>query len=187
MSALPASKLVVTFSSCPLKERLAARLCGDYARWVGGYRTYEARSAAGRGGYELEAIGGARVQLASKELLSPVAFNKYGLNLAALETTALAALETAAAAGRVLVMDELGPMALCSAKFSARAVDLLFSSSSCLVFCRRGAKLFEDAFLKMDGVVRIDLTEPGWAEAVAAATAWFDARIPFMENNDEIR
>ena len=183
MSAVAAAQnLVLTFSSYPLKERLAARLCAAYARWLGGFRTFEARSGAERSGFEIAALDGARVVLASKQLRSAAAFNKYGLNLDALEITALGALDAAAAAGRVLVMDELGPMTLRSEKFSARVVELLFSASPCLVFHRRGAALFEAAFQKLENTAVVELSQSGWAEAVAAAEAWLDARIAGMEN-----
>lgn len=180
-SPVPAVNLVFTFSGYPLKERLASRLCSSYARWLGGFRTYETRTGALREGFELEPLGGARVVLASKRLLSPVAFNKYGLNLAALEVTALDALEAAAAAGRVLLIDELGPMAMKSEKFSARVIELLFSPSPCLVFHRRGAAAFDAAFSRLENTAVMELSEGGWAAAVAAAEAWLDARIVKME------
>ena len=180
---VPAStvNLVFAFSSCPLKERLAAKLCGVYARWLGGFRTLEARDGASRGGYVLEALGGGRAVLASKSLVSPVAFNKYGLNLDALEKTALPALEKAAAGGRVLLLDELGPIALKSEKFTSRVVELLFSPAPCLVFHRKGAKLFEKAFSGMADTVIIELVPQNWDKAVAAAQYWLDGRLRLME------
>ncbi len=168
-----ADKLFVAFSDVRLKERLCARLCSAYGRWLGGFRTLELRGG-GRRGFEIEALGGGRAVLASTELVSPVSFNKYALNLAALELTALPALEAAAAGGRILLMDELGPMAMKSEKFSARAVELLFSPSPCLAFFRRGAAVFEGAVSRMEGAAVIELTEEGWAEAVRGAEAWLD-------------
>ncbi|MBI4350597.1 MAG: hypothetical protein HY550_04095 [Elusimicrobia bacterium] len=173
MTGLP-SKLVFGFSGCALKERLSARLCASYGRWLGGFRTLESRRGGEREGFELEALGGERVVLASRGIVSPVSFNKYALNLAALEVTALGALEAAAAGGKVLLFDELGPMAMKSEKFSARAVELLFSPAPCLVFHRRGAAVFENAFSKMSGTLKLELTEAGWAEAVSAAETWLD-------------
>ena len=177
----PALNLVFTFSSYPLKERLSAKLCLGYSRWLGGFRTLEIRRGHLRGGYEVEALGGERAVLASKSLVSGVAFNKYGLNLAALESTALPALEAAAAAGRVLLLDELGPMALKSEKFTARIVELLFSPSPCLVFHRKGAKIFEKAFSEMTDTVIIELVPENWDRAVAAAQCWLDGRLRLME------
>ncbi|HNW43636.1 MAG TPA: nucleoside-triphosphatase [Elusimicrobiales bacterium] len=177
----PPVNLVFTFSSYPLKERLASKLCANYARWLGGFRTFETRSVAGRGGFELEPLGGPRVVLASKQLLSAVSFNKYGLALDAFDVTALGALNAAAAAGRVLVLDELGPMALKSEKFSARVIELLFSLHPCLVFHRRGAAVFEDVFARLENTAVMELSEAGWAAAVTAAEAWLDALIVKME------
>lgn len=182
MKKLPL-KLVFSFTDCALKERLSARLCAAYGRWLGGFRTLELRRGKVREGFEIEALGGEKAVLASRSLVSPVSFNKYALDLAALEGTALAALERAAAAGKVLFFDELGPMALKSERFSARAAELLFSPSPCLVFYRRGSEAFEEAFTKMSDTVIIELTEAGWAEAVAAAEAWLDRLAGELEMN----
>lgn len=179
---LRAPRLVFAFSACGLKERLSARLCASYGRWLGGFRTLELRAGGKRCGYEIAALGGGRAVLASRELVSPVSFNKYALNLAALEEVALPALESAAAAGKVLLFDELGPMATRSEKFSARAAGLLFSGAQCLVFLRRGAAAFEGTFARAEDTVIIELTEEGWAEAVASAEAWLDLRAELTEN-----
>ena len=57
---LRASRLVFAFSACGLKERLSAKLCASYGRWLGGFRTLELRAGGKRGGYEIEALGGGR-------------------------------------------------------------------------------------------------------------------------------
>lgn len=176
-------KLVFSFTDCALKERLSARLCAAYGRWLGGFRTLELRRGKAREGFEIEALGGARAVLASRGMVSGVPFNKYALDPAALEATALPALEAAAGAGKVLLIDELGPMAMKSERFSARAVELLFSAAPCLVFYRRGAAVFEDAFSKMSDTVIIELTAAGWAEAVLAAETWLDRLAADMEMN----
>lgn len=177
------ANIVIGFSDCALKERLSAKLCAAYGRWLGGFRTLELRDGRVRKGFEIAALGGGRAVLASRELVSPVAFNKYGVDLGALEATALPALEAAAAGGRVLFFDELGPMVLLSARFSARAVELLFSGRPCVVFYRRGAKTFEDAFSRMRDTVIIELSRESWAEAVTAAQTFLDTTVPLMENH----
>lgn len=180
-SAAAASRLVFAFSDCALKERLSARLAADYGRWLAGFRTLERRSGGARDGFDVEALGGGREVLASRSVVSAVAFNKYGLNAAALERTALPALEAGAAAGKILLFDELGPMAARSEKFAARAVELLFSGRPCLVFYRRGAAAFESAFARMDDTAVLELSAAAWAEAVAAARAWLDYKVELME------
>lgn len=175
-------RLVFGFSDCALKERLSARLAADYGRWLGGFRTLERRSGAARDGFDVEALGGGRETLASRSIVSPEAFNKYGLNTAALERVALPALEAAAAAGKILLFDELGPMAARSDKFAGKAVELLFSGRACLVFYRRGAAAFEDAFGRMADTAILELSAETWAEAVGAARAWLDYKVRLMEN-----
>ena len=175
-----AKRFVVTFRDYELKTRLATKLVSAYGRWLSGFRTFELRSGGRREGFEIEALGGGRAVLASSSLLSPVAFNKYGVDLAALEETALRALESAGG-GKVLLFDELGPMAMLSERFSARAVELLFSERPCLVFCRKGASVFDEAFSKMSDTVIIELEPGSWAEVVAAAQTWLDRLVEGME------
>jgi nucleoside-triphosphatase len=175
-----AARLVVNFSDYNLKTRLASKLAASYGRWLAGFRTFELRSGGSREGFEIEALSGGRAVLASKSLHSPVSFNKYGVSLAALEETALRALESAGA-GKILLFDELGPMAMLSERFSARAVELLFSDRRCLVFCRKGAAVFDGAFSKMSDTVIIELEPGSWAEAVAATQAWLDRLVEGME------
>ena len=175
-----ASNLVVSFGDYNLKTRLASKLVSAYGQWLGGFRTFELRSGGRRDGFEIEALGGGRAVLASQSLLSPVSFNKYGVSLAALEDTALGAIESAAP-GKVLLFDELGPMAMLSRRFSARAVELLFSDRRCLVFYRKGASVFEEAFAKMADTVIIELAPGSWAEVVAATQAWLDRQVETME------
>jgi nucleoside-triphosphatase THEP1 len=176
-----AACLAFRFSDYGLKERLASRLCASYGRWLAGFRTFEVRRGAARDGFELQPLGGERVVLASKRLVSPVSFNKYGVNLVALEVSALGALEAGAAAGKVLLFDELGPLAMLSPAFSAKAVGLLFSGRRCAAFYRKGAAPFEDAFSKMADTVIIDLSPENWAGAVATAQGWLDAIISTLE------
>ncbi|MDA8132965.1 MAG: hypothetical protein M0011_15795 [Elusimicrobia bacterium] len=184
MMPAAAGRLFIAFNDCVLKERLSSRLCSAYGRWLGGFRTLELRSAGKRGGFEVEALGGEKALFASRELVSPVSFNKYALDLGALERTALPALEAAAAAGKILYFDELGPMAMKSERFSARCVELLFSGAPCLVFFRRGAAVFEEAFRKMEGSLSVELSEEGWAEAVRDSEAWLDAKACMMRNDE---
>lgn len=177
-----AATLAFAFTDCALKARLADKVCVSYGRWLGGFRTRELRAGGAREGFEVEALGGGKAVLASRGLVSPVAFNKYGVSLPALEVTALGGLEAAAAAGKALLFDELGPMALMSPSFSRRAVELLFSGRRSLVFFRRGAKLFEDAFSRAADTVIIELAPENWAEAVAAAETFLDGAAESMEN-----
>ncbi len=182
MKVPKAAVLAFAFSDCALKQRLADKLCASYGRWLGGFRTRELREGNARAGFEVEALGGGRAVLASRTLVSPVAFNKYAVSLPALEATALGGLEAAAAGGKAILFDELGPMSLLSPSFSARAVELLFSGRPCLVFFRRGAKLFEDAFSRAADTVIIELAPETWAEAVAAAEDFLDRTAENMEN-----
>lgn len=187
MSAVPgvrgAACLAFRFTDYGLKERLASRLCASYGRWLAGFRTFELRLGGARDGFEIEPLGGKRVLLASKRFVSPVCFNKYAVNLAALESSALGALEAGAAAGKVLFFDELGPIAMLSPEFSSKAVALLFSGRRCAAFYRKGAGPFEDAFARMTDTVIIDLSAENWAEAVDASQAWLDGIIRTMETS----
>ncbi len=90
---------------------------------VGGFTTAEIRRQGRRVGFRVAAIGGPEGMMAHVDFPGPPRVGRYGVDLEAFEQIALPALE--AAAGGVVVIDELGKMELASAGFRA-AVARLF-------------------------------------------------------------
>jgi nucleoside-triphosphatase len=85
---------------------------------LAGITTEELRVAGERVGFAVEDMSGRRAVLAHVDLPGPPNIGRYGIDLAGFEPIAVPAL---AGSGDVLVLDELGPMELCSPAFRAAA------------------------------------------------------------------
>ncbi|OGS51190.1 MAG: hypothetical protein A3J79_12710, partial [Elusimicrobia bacterium RIFOXYB2_FULL_62_6] len=154
---------------------LLKKLVSNYGYWLGGFFTEELRAGGEREGFVLKTPRGGSELLASKTLVSKAVFNKYGVNLAALDGLGARSLAEARKDGRIVLLDELGPLILCSDKLSARALDALGSEGTpCLATFRKGAKIFEEAFLKMDNTLVLQLDEKTAAGVETALNGWLE-------------
>ena len=149
--------LAIAFRSSSLKETFVERLFSSYNYWLSGFRTFEERAAGSRLGFILETARGARFELASKNLSGPARINKYGVNLSGLEAAFKEAFDEAVREKKILLLDELGPMALLSPSVRSLAARALVSAVPCLVFFRRGAKSFEGTLAGLDNTVVAEL------------------------------
>jgi nucleoside-triphosphatase THEP1 len=162
------------------KCRLIARLVSNYSYWLGGFFTVEMRSGSVRGGFLLRTPGGRSEIMASKNILSPVSFNKYGVSLPALDGLAARSLADARKDGKIALMDELGPLTLGSEKLAAAALETLVSGTPCLATFRQGAKKFEESFEKMDNTQVLDLDSAGPSVVRARLEAWMESWIKLL-------
>ena len=103
---------------------------------AGGFYTRETRGRDGRRtGFELvtlgaqdAATGDGQEQVATLAHISikePPRVGRYGVDIAALERVGVPAIEAAAAAGRVVVIDEIGKMELLSVAFQRAVVEVI--------------------------------------------------------------
>jgi len=93
---------------------------------AGGFYTREIREHGQRVGFAIRDLRGREGVLAHVELESPYRVGKYGVNRSDLEEIGVRALNDAIAASRLVVMDEIGRMELCSEAFQSavmRALD----------------------------------------------------------------
>ena len=98
---------------------------------VTGFVTHELRERGRRVGFEVETFSGRRATLAHTSFSGPPRVGKYGVDVDAFETVALAALEQPPRGGLV-VIDELGKMELASEPFRS-AVSKIFETDASIV------------------------------------------------------
>jgi len=153
--------LVLRVTDEVLKGRLVARLTARYSYWLGGFFTVELRSGRAREGFELRTPGGRGELMASKKILSPVSYNKYGISLPALDGLAADSLIEARKDGKIALIDELGPLTLGSEKLALAVFETLSSGTPCLATFRRNARTFEDTFTKMADTRVLDTDASG--------------------------
>lgn len=94
---------------------------------AGGFYTEEIFGPGGRQGFELITLNGKRVVLAHKNLRDPKLprVGRYGVDLSVLETIGLPALQAAAQAGQIVIVDEIGKMELLSPRFRDAMLQLI--------------------------------------------------------------
>jgi nucleoside-triphosphatase len=125
---------------------------------VGGFTTDELRTGGRREGFVVEAISGGRELLAHVDLPGPPRVGRYGVDLAAFERVALAALGDPGPGG-VVVVDELGKMELASAAFCAAVVDLLGRDVAVAATVQLARHRFTDALKRRPDIQVVRVTE----------------------------
>ena len=100
---------------------------------TGGFYTREIRQQGKRTGFEIVTLDGLTETLATTEATvsfrNEVPFGKYRVNLAAIETVAVPALQQAMESGQVVVIDEIRPMEILSTGFYEQVMTLLESQT----------------------------------------------------------
>ena len=94
----------------------------------GGFYTEEIHIQETRVGFRLVTLDGKHGILAHVNAASPLRVGRYGVNLDCLESIGLAALEEAVTTKNLIVIDEIGPMELCSNQFKRSIMDVLNGS-----------------------------------------------------------
>jgi nucleoside-triphosphatase len=135
-----------------------------------GFYTEEIRSAGRREGFALVTLDGRRATLASVRIRGPHRVCKYGVDLEALETVGLPALENADA--KLLVIDEIGKMELLSQRFQEAVLRALDGGTPLLASIMLSRHPFADTVKSGDDIRLINLTpenRDSAREAVVAA------------------
>jgi nucleoside-triphosphatase len=136
------------------KTTLIRKTVADLAVPAAGFYTEEIRSAGRREGFALVTLDGRRATLASVRIRSPHRVSRYGVDVEALETVGLPALEEAATGAKLLVVDEIGKMELFSSRFREAVLRALDSGGPVLASIMLSRRPFADA-LKARGDVRL--------------------------------
>ncbi len=102
-------------------------------RRPGGFYTREVRSQSHRTGFEIVTLDGRTAWLAgrasTKTFSEEIQLGKYRVNLRAIDSFAVPALQRALAAGGIIIIDEVGPMELASELFRQTVLEILGSDA----------------------------------------------------------
>ena len=99
------------------KTTLIKRIVNGLALPADGFYTEEIRDGGMRTGFKIVTLDGEEVIFAHVDFKTPEHLGKYGLDLSALERIGVGAVRQAVRAGRLVVIDEIGPMEIRSAIF----------------------------------------------------------------------
>ena len=139
------------------KTTLIKRVVKEVALPAGGFYTEEIRERGGRIGFKIITLEGEEAVFARVDFKTPERLGKYGLDLSALETMAVAALRTPARARQLVVIDEIGPMEIRSAIFREAVNEALDSGAPILGTITARSFPFTDAIKKRPDITMIEV------------------------------
>jgi nucleoside-triphosphatase len=118
------------------KSTVVKRIIDNISEKVGGFYTREVRENSIRLGFEIVTLSGEVARLAVKSpkpmFSNEATFGHYKVNLDALITIGIPALQNAASMGQIVIIDEIGPMELLSEEFR-ETVDEILNNNTLLV------------------------------------------------------
>ncbi len=140
------------------KTTLIRRAVAELGVPAAGFYTEEVRAAGRREGFALVTLDGCRATLASVRIRGPHRVSRYGVDVQALESVGLPALEEAAAGAKLLVVDEIGKMELLSPRFREAVLRALDAGGPVLASIMLSRHPFADALKARDDIRLIRLT-----------------------------
>ena len=155
------------------KTTLIKRVVDKLARPAGGFYTEEIREAGARVGFKLVTLDREEAVFAHVDFKTRERLGKYGLDLSALETIAVAALRAAARARQLVVIDEIGPMEIRSAIFREAVNEALDSGASILGTITARSFPFTDAIKKRHDVTLIEARPNNREQLVSELSSQF--------------
>ncbi|MCG2726760.1 MAG: hypothetical protein L6420_11030 [Elusimicrobia bacterium] len=166
--------LILSVSSQNLKTFFIKKIVSNYKYWMGGIITSEIRNNGRREGYEIRTLKGAKSVLASVKIISDISFNKYAVNLDSLEVSSLKAIMTAIEEKKIVLIDEVGSIALLSDEFINQVRGALSSQMPVLLIIRAGAKTFLNTLSSMSETEIYNMEKRNYSEIEKKADAWFE-------------
>ncbi len=150
-------KLLLTGRPGCGKTTLIKRVVNKLALPASGFYTEEIRERGERVGFKIITLESKEAVFARVDFKTPERLGKYGLDLSALETIAVAALRAAVRARQLVVIDEIGPMELRSALFREAVNEALDSAAPILGTITARSFPFTDAIKKRPDVTMIEV------------------------------
>jgi nucleoside-triphosphatase len=139
------------------KTTLIQRVVNDLALRAGGFYTEEIRERGQRVGFKLITLDGKEALFADVKFKTSERLGKYGLDLTKLETVGVAAVREAVHAGRLVVIDEIGPMEIRSAPFRDAVNEAIDSDVPILATIVARSLPFTDAIKKRPDVSVVEV------------------------------
>jgi nucleoside-triphosphatase len=144
-----------------LMRRAVAELgvpaAGFYTEEIRSPSTGSGQAAGRREGFALVTLDGRRATLASVRIRGPHRVSRYGVDVQALESVGLPALEEATAGAKLLVVDEIGKMELFSPRFREAVLRALDAGGPVLASIMLSRHPFADALKARDDIRLIHL------------------------------
>lgn len=151
-------KLLLTGRPGCGKTTVVQRILAGLPFATGGFYTQELRAAdSTRLGFEIVTLDGQRAVLAHVDFPGPPHVGRYGVDLAALDSLAVATVENAINQEKIIVIDEIGPMEIASTPFREVVLAALDSPLPLLATIVQRSTPFTDALKRRRDVTLIEV------------------------------
>lgn len=131
---------------------------------VGGFYTQEVRVGGARIGFDIITTEGRQGVLSRAGYDSPWRVGRYGVKAEDLERIAVASIRQALAEGKMVIIDEIGKMELCSSNFRQAVLEALNAPSPVLATIMEAHHPFAQALKERADVelIKVDETNRGF-------------------------
>ncbi|MBI4295399.1 MAG: NTPase [Chloroflexi bacterium] len=144
---------------------------------AGGFYTEELRAGGMRQGFRIVTFDGKQAVLAHVTVKGPHRVGKYGVDVAALDSVGVTALEQAIARSDLVVVDEIGKMELFSTDFKAAVWQALDSGKPVLGTVMLASHPWADQVKRHPGVTLLTVTRETRLQALAHVLRWLDLQL----------
>jgi nucleoside-triphosphatase len=123
-----------------------------------GFYTEEKRAQDRRVGFEIVTLAGKRAPLSNVDIPGGRRVGRYGVDVASIDSVAVPAIDEAIAAGRIVIVDEIGKMELFSSRFRESVVKAFDAPCPVVAVIMLKQNPFADALKERDDAELIELT-----------------------------
>lgn len=107
------------------KTTAIRKILSDLPYEAGGFYTQEMREAGRRVGFKLVTLDGRQGVMAHVDIPGSPRISKYGVDVSVVESLGVECLQKALDDGKLIVIDEIGPMEILSERFRGFVLELL--------------------------------------------------------------
>lgn len=140
------------------KTTLIRRVLERLSAPAGGFYTQEIREGGTRKGFEIITLDGRRATMAHVDIRGPHRVGRYGVDVGVVDELAVEAIQAALARHELVVIDEIGPMEILSARFRHVVREALESGSPILGSVVQRSTPFTDPIKATPGVRVLEVT-----------------------------
>lgn len=174
------NKIVILFNSYKLKNILLNSSIFPYRNFLAGYYTTEIRKKTELTGYKVNFFDSSSKILASQEILSDIAFNKYAINREAIDEITRHLSELTEIKGKIVLLDEIGSFYLKFQNLTDTLLKILSSDKKMIIFSRN-IKELKNTFDRLDDSKIIGLNTKTDTEIKKFIDNWLTEKIKYRE------
>lgn len=140
------------------KSTLVKSIIARYPDEVGGFTTQEVLEDGERRGFKVITVDGKSAILADVDIVSNVRVSRYGVDVSVIEKVCIPAIEDALKNKKIIVIDEIGNMQICSPEFQKLLLSALDSNKVIVATIHVHNHPFTDEIKKRPDVQLVALT-----------------------------